>query len=130
MINDLYPNGPGVRQARPEDIDPIVAFEIEIARISFPKDPVDDPGVHSRKLLKAMEKEPRGMFVLETGGQVAGWLWITLNTNFLTSERYATFRSFAVSEPLRGTPAPEAFFRFGLEYCRREGVTRVPGKCM
>ena len=68
------------------------------------------------------------MFVLETGGQVIGWLWITLNTNFLTGERYATFRSFAVSEPLRGTPAPEAFFRFGLEYCRKEGVTRATGK--
>ncbi len=68
------------------------------------------------------------MFVLEAGGQVVGWQWITLNTNFLTGERYATFRSFAVSETLRGTPAPEAFFRFGLDYCRKEGVTRATGK--
>ncbi len=117
-----------VRQASPEDIDPIVAFEIEIARISFPDDPVDDPSVHAKKLLKAMDKEPRGMFVLEAEGQIVGWLWVTLNTNYLTGERYATFRSFAVSEALRGTPAPEAFFRFGLDYCRKEGVRRATGK--
>jgi ribosomal protein S18 acetylase RimI-like enzyme len=128
MQSILYPNGPIVRQVHPEDIDPIVAFEIEIARISFPEDPMDDPEAHRKKLLKAMEKDPRGMFILEEGGQVAGWLWITLNSNFLTGERYATFRSFAVSEAWRGTPAPEALLRFGLDYCRQEGVGRATGK--
>jgi GNAT superfamily N-acetyltransferase len=128
MESVLYPNGPVVRQARREDIDPVVGFEIEIARISFPEDPMDDPDVHAKKLLKAMEKDPRGMFVLDMSGQVVGWLWITLNSNFLTGERYATFRSFAVNETLRGTPAPEAFFEVGLEYCRKEGITRATGK--
>ncbi len=128
MARELSPNGPRVRQASPQDVETIVAFEIEIARISFPEDPMDDPEVHRKKLLKAMEKDARGMFVLEHRGEVVGWLWITLNTNFLTGERYATFRSFAVDQAWRGTPIPEAFFRYGLDYCRREGVARATGK--
>jgi GNAT superfamily N-acetyltransferase len=128
MATSLYPNGPFVRLAGPQDVDRIVPFEIEIARISFPEDPMDDPEAHRKKLLKAMEKDPRGMFVMEKEGAMIGWMWITLNTNFLTGERYATFRSFAVEQAWRGTPAPEAFFRSGLAYCRREGVRRATGK--
>ena len=128
MEAPLFPGGPQVRQARPEDIAALAAFEVEIARISFPDDPVEDLAVHAKKLHKALEKDPRGMFVLESQGQTAGWLWITLNTNFLTGERYATFRSFAISPSWRGTPAPQAFLRFGLDYCRQEGVRRVTGK--
>jgi ribosomal protein S18 acetylase RimI-like enzyme len=129
MIEQLHSEKTSVRAARPEDIPRIVGFEIEIARISFPEDPMDDPEAHRKKLLKAMEKDPRGMFVLEEEqGEVIGWMWITLNTNFLTGERYATFRSFAVDEVWRGTPIIEAFFRNGLDYCRQEGVARATGK--
>jgi GNAT superfamily N-acetyltransferase len=117
-----------VRRASPDDIGRLVEFEIEIARISFPEDPMDDPEAHAKKLTKAMEKDPRGMFVLEERGQVIGWLWIMMNTNFLTGERYATFRSFAMAEAWRGTSLTEAFFRYGLEYCRKEGVIHVTGK--
>jgi GNAT superfamily N-acetyltransferase len=128
MLTILYPDGPAVRPARPEDVDRIVAFEIEIARISFPDDPITDPAVHAHKLSRAMEKDPRGMFVMEAGDKVIGWLWITINANFLTGEHYATFRSFAVAETWRGSPAPRAFFEFGIDWCKKEGVRRLTGK--
>jgi hypothetical protein len=35
-----------IRQAEERDLPAIVDFEIQIARISFPDDPVDDPAVH------------------------------------------------------------------------------------
>src|SRR5438552_13802399 len=93
-------SGYTVRQAAPGDLDALVRFEINIARISFPDDPVVDPEVHRKKLSKAMERDREGMFVAEAAatGQVAGWLWVALNTNFLTGENYANFRSLAVEE--------------------------------
>jgi ribosomal protein S18 acetylase RimI-like enzyme len=115
------------------DLPAIVAFEIEIARISFPDDPVVDAEVHRKKLAKAMERDREGMFVGEDRqtGEVVGWLWVALNTNFLTGERYATFRSLAVS---RGPEHPEsaalaeAIFAHGIEYARKAGVTEITGK--
>jgi ribosomal protein S18 acetylase RimI-like enzyme len=115
------------------DLPAIVDFEIEIARISFPDDPVVDVAVHRKKLAKAMERDREGMFVAEERdtGKVAGWLWVALNTNFLTGERYATFRSLAVSH---GPDHPEsaaladAIFAYGIEYARTAGVREITGK--
>ena len=80
------------------DLPALVAFEIAIARITFPRDPMVDPAVHEKKLRKALDRGEPGMFVLDRGGAAVGWLWVYLNTNFLTNERYATFRSLAVDE--------------------------------
>ena len=46
-----------LRPPKEEDLPVIVAFEIEIARISFPDDPVVDPEVHRKKLAKALERD-------------------------------------------------------------------------
>ena len=86
-----------VRHPEAADLDALVQFEIDIARISFPDDPVVDPEVHRKKLQKALERDREGMFVAveaETG-RPAGWLWVALNTNFLTGESYANFRSIS-----------------------------------
>ena len=111
----------------------VVEFEIEIARISFPTDAIVDPEVHRKKLAKAMERDREGMFVAEERQteRIVGWLWVALNTNFLTGERYATFRSLAVAH---GPDHPEsaaladAIFSHGIEYARRNGVTQITGK--
>src|SRR5437763_9973659 len=89
-----------VRPPEDSDLDALVGFEIGIARISFPDDPVVDPEVHRKKLLKALERDREGMFVAERAetGEVAGWLWVALNTNFLTGDSYATFRSLATAQ--------------------------------
>lgn len=115
------------------DLLALVEFEIEIARISFPDDPVVDAEVHRKKLTKAMERDRAGMFVAEDRetGEVVGWLWVALNTNFLTGESYATFRSLAVAH---GPDHPEsaaladAIFAHGIEYARTAGVAEITGK--
>ena len=119
-----------IRQARPEDLDALVAFEIEIARISFPDDPVVDPEVHRKKLHKALERDREGMFVAEDAktGAVVGWLWVALNTNFLTEDHYANFRSLAVSPGPDSAQIAEALFTHGIEYARQKGVTEITGK--
>lgn len=115
------------------DIPAIIDFEIEIARISFPDDAIVDPDVHRKKLTKALERDREGMFVAEESGKgdVVGWLWVALNTNFLTNEKYATFRSLAVAH---GADRPDhaaladAIFAHGIEYARKMGVKEITGK--
>lgn len=112
------------------DLPAIVAFEIEIARISFPDDPVVDPEVHSKKLAKALERDREGMFVAQDGttGKVVGWLWVALNTNFLTGEQYATFRSLATDHGPDSAAIADTIFAHGIEYARSKGVTEITGK--
>ena len=124
------PSGPAmIRPAAESDLPALVAFEIAIARISFPHDAVTDPAVHEKKLRKALERGEPGMFVLERDGQVRGWLWATFNTNFLTGEQYATFRSLAVDEAIPDHAAlAEALFSYGIAYARAAGMLEVTGK--
>jgi hypothetical protein len=76
-----------IRTAREEDLPALVEFEIGIARISFPEDPVTSPTTQTKKLRKALHQSPQGMFVAEVDGQLVGWLWVTLNTQFLTGKK-------------------------------------------
>jgi ribosomal protein S18 acetylase RimI-like enzyme len=122
-----------LRPPEEADLPAIVDFEIEIARISFPDDPIVDPEVHRKKLAKALERDREGMFVAENSesGQVVGWLWVALNTNFLTGEQYATFRSLATShgpESAESAQIAEAIFAHGIDYARQKGVTEITGK--
>jgi L-amino acid N-acyltransferase YncA len=118
-----------IRQAEERDLPAIVDFEIQIARISFPDDPVDDPAVHLKKLTKAMERDREGMFVAESAaGDVVGWLWVALNTNFLTNEHYATFRSLAVSPGPDSADVADLLFEHGIAYARSKGVREITGK--
>ncbi|HMA32835.1 MAG TPA: GNAT family N-acetyltransferase [Chloroflexia bacterium] len=124
------PGGPAtIRVAHAGDLPALVAFEITIARISFPRDAITDPAVHEKKLRKALERHEPGMFVLERAGAVLGWLWATFNTNFLTDEHYATFRSLAVDETAPDHAAlADALFRYGIAYARAAGMLEITGK--
>lgn len=119
-----------LRQPNEQDIDALVRFEIDIARISFPDDPVVDPDVHRKKLQKALERDREGMFVAEDkeSGKVEGWLWVALNSNFLTGEKYATFRSLATTQGENSAQVAELLFARGIDYAQQNGVTEITGK--
>ena len=117
-----------IRQATTADLPVIVEFEVEIARISFPENPVTDPRIHQKKLRKALKRWPDGMFVAEIEGQVIGWLWITINTNPVTGERYATFRSLALSPEWRGKETARSLVEFGIDYGHQRGAKWITGK--
>ncbi len=119
-----------LRQPDLNDLDAIVQFEIDIARISFPDDPVVDPEVHRKKLVKALERDREGMFIAEeiASGDVVGWLWVALNTNFLTGEGYATFRSLATAHVQESAAIADRLFAHGIEYAKMRGVTELTGK--
>lgn len=117
-----------VRLAETGDLAALAAFEVRIAEISFGDDAVSDPDVHRKKLAKAMERDRAGMFVADDGGdRVAGWLWLAINTNFLTGQRYANFRSLAIA-PDAAAGTAEALLDHALSYARQQRVTEVVGR--
>jgi ribosomal protein S18 acetylase RimI-like enzyme len=117
-----------VRLAEPRDLPSLAAFEVRIAEVSFGEDAVSDPDVHHKKLAKAMDRDRAGMFVVDGGaGRLDGWLWLAINTNFLTGARYANFRSLAIA-PDAAPGTAEALLDHALAYARHCGVTEVVGR--
>ncbi|GAA3724190.1 GNAT family N-acetyltransferase [Salinactinospora qingdaonensis] len=118
-----------VRPAEEHDLPRLAEFEAEIARISFAEDAIDDLEVQQKKLAKAMAKSPDGMFVACRGGEPAsGWLWITVNTNPMSGQRYANFRSLAVAPIPERSEVGELLLATGLDFVDLHGVTEVVGK--
>ena len=117
-----------IRLIETGDIKQVAAFELEISIISFGGGAVTDIGHYNKKIEKAMKKNPDGMFVLTQNGRVCGWLWMDMNINFTTGDEYANFRSFYISENLRGSGAAEYLLEYGLDWCRKRGAVKVVGK--
>jgi ribosomal protein S18 acetylase RimI-like enzyme len=117
-----------IREAARADLDAIVAFEIEIARISFGDEAVLDPGMHSRRVVKALDDPGEGTFVAGADGEPAGWLWVSARKNFLTGEEYGFLRSLAVAPSEFGTSLGEDLLATGVEWARARGAREVTGK--
>jgi ribosomal protein S18 acetylase RimI-like enzyme len=125
-----------IRAATHDDLDAIVAFEIDIAKISFGEEAVLDPDVHSRRVTKAIDDEGEGTFVAgspdadgsASGAAPAGWLWVSARKNFLTGEEYGFLRSLAVAPSAVGSPLGEELLATGVEWARSHGAREVTGK--
>jgi GNAT superfamily N-acetyltransferase len=118
-----------VRTATEADLDELAAYEVTIAEISFGDDAIVDPAVHRKKLAKALERDADGMIVAVDGSdRPIGWLWLAVNTNFLTEDRYINFRSLAVTPGPLQEAVGEELMRVAIEYAQRMKVTEVVGK--
>ena len=117
-----------VRPATAADLDPLVAYEIEIARISFGGEAVTDPELHRRRVSGALGKPDEIALVAARDGVVVGWVWLSGRTNSLTGDRYGNLRSLATSAgPDRGAVA-EQLLDAALAAARERGVSEVVGK--
>lgn len=119
-----------LRRATERDLDVLVAFEMTIAEVSFGEEAVLDPAVHRGKLEKALVREPDKLIVAaDADDRAVGFLWLAVNTNFLTQDRYANLRSLAVAQerPDREVIG-EALLREGIDFSRRNGLTSITGK--
>jgi GNAT superfamily N-acetyltransferase len=111
-----------------ESVRDVAAFEAEIARISFPDDPVTDLDFYARRLRKSIadrEEEPLTGWV---DGTLAAWAWIAPRKNFITGERYADLRSFYVIADYRGAGVALRLMRRCLEFCTEHKLTRIVGR--
>jgi len=117
-----------IRPATAGDLDALVRYEIEIARISFGDDAVTDPGLHRKRITGSLGKPDEVTLVADRDGTVVGWVWLSGRTNSLTGDRYGNLRSLATSDvPGRGAVA-ELLLGAALSAARERGVSEVVGK--
>jgi RimJ/RimL family protein N-acetyltransferase len=115
-----------IREIKERDLDQLAVFECEIAVISFGEEAVTDTSYHSKRIRKAMEKSREGMLVLAEGSEVLGWLWMSLQTNSVSGEKYINFRSFYAKAG--ESRYSEALMQAGMDYAKSTPATRIVGK--
>ena len=126
--------GPGrfvIRDARPEDIEAIVGFEIDIAVISFAEEAITDPALHRRRVSNALGKPGEVTLVAVEAAEpdrVLGWAWLSARTNSLTGAQYGNFRSLAVAAGPDRSELGELLLAAVLAAADTAGLTQLTGK--
>lgn len=118
------------RQAREDDLPVLAVFERELAKLSFPDDPIMSLDYHQAKLARALRAEPEGMIVLtgEEDYDIVGWLWLSTKTTLATGERYGVLRSLYVRHDLRRQGFASALVSYAQRYFDSRGIRRVVAK--
>lgn len=118
-----------IRTAEERDLDDLARFEVAIAEVSFGSEAVTDPSVHKGKLAKALDRDRESMFVaVDVADRAIGWLWFAVNTNFLTGQRYANFRSLAVTPGAASGRVGEALIEHAMAFAKSHGLAEVVGR--
>lgn len=120
-----------VRPAVQADLDAIVAYEIEIATISFADEAITDPALHRKRVAAALGNPGEIMLVAAARGapdSVVGWAWLSARTNSLTGERYGNFRSLAVSAVADRSQIGELLLAAVLDAADQAGLAKLTGK--
>ena len=117
-----------IRPATDGDLDALVEYEIEIARISFGDEAVTDPALHRRRITGSLGKPGEVTLVAERDGAVVGWVWLSGRTNSLTGDRYGNLRSLATSDVPGRSAVAELLLDAALSAARDRGVSEVVGK--
>jgi L-amino acid N-acyltransferase YncA len=134
MTSPADPGLPGylIRQARPEDLETIAAFETEIARVSFGDEAVTDTALHKRRVAGALGAAGEITLVAvpanAPAGAPVGWAWLSGRTNSLTGARYGNFRSLAVADVPGRSQVGELLLAAVLEAARAGGLHQLTGK--
>jgi ribosomal protein S18 acetylase RimI-like enzyme len=117
-----------VRPAVAADLDALIGYEIEIARISFADGAITDPELHRKRITGSLGKPDEVTLVAERDGAVVGWVWLSGRRNSLTGDRYGNFRSLATSDVPGRSAVAEALLEAALAAARERGVSEVVGK--
>ena len=126
-----------IRPAREDDLDVIAGFEIEIARVSFGAEAIEDPALHRKRVAAALGKPGEVTLVAvtvkgdgEAGGAAVpvGWAWLSGRTNSLTGARYGNFRSLATADVPGRAEAGELLMAAVLRAADEAGYTHLTGK--
>ena len=117
-----------IRPATTGDLDALVEYEMEIARISFGDDAVTDPALHRKRITGSLGKPDEVTLVADRDGTVVGWVWLSGRTNSLTGDRYGNLRSLATSDVPGRSSVAELLLDAALSAARERGVSEVVGK--
>src|SRR5262249_25769440 len=125
------PAGFLIRPARESDLDVIAGFEIDIARVSFGAEAIEDPALHRRRGAAAPGKPGEGAPGAGAGPGdpgPGGWAWLSGRTNSLTGARYGNFRSLATADIPGRAAAAELLMAAVLRAAEDAGYTHLTGK--
>jgi RimJ/RimL family protein N-acetyltransferase len=114
-----------LRPLRTEDIEIVASFERDIAKVSFPDDPITDLGFYMKKVGKLVDDRNAATFVAEDDSGVVGWAYVSKRQNFITKETYADFHSIFVSPSQRGTGTADRLAEAVFDFCRKQKLDRV-----
>ena len=114
-----------LRPLEERDLETVAQFEREIARISFPDDPITDLGFYVKKLRPMITHGEAATFVAEDESGVVGWAYVSQRRNFITKERYADFHSIYVAPSQRGKGVVSALVEAVFNYCRSAKLDHV-----
>jgi len=120
-----------VRNAVDSDIEAIVAFEIDIAVVSFADEAVTDPALHRRRVTGALGKPGEVTLVAVAAAEpdaVLGWAWLSARTNSLTGAKYGNFRSLAVADVPARPQLGELLLAEVLAAADAAGMSQLTGK--
>jgi RimJ/RimL family protein N-acetyltransferase len=122
-MNEKPPNR--LRPLEERDVEIVASFEREIAKISFPDDPITDLGFYTQKVGRLVEDRNASAIVAEDDTGVVGWAYVSKRRNFITKEPYADFHSIYVSASQRGSGVASGLVEAVFQFCRREKLDRV-----
>ena len=120
-----------IRPAQEEDLDAIASFEIEIARVSFGEEAIEDPALHRKRVAGALGKPGEVTLVAVAPGaprELVGWAWLSGRTNSLTGARYGNFRSLATAGIPGPGEVPELLMQAVLRAADEAGFGQLTGK--
>jgi L-amino acid N-acyltransferase YncA len=119
------------RDATLDDLDRLIEFEIEIARISFDDKAITDTSLHGRRVTAAVKSPDDVTLVVVSESaprEALGWAWLSARANSLTGERYGNFRSLATAEHPDRTEIGELLLGAMVDRVRELGVVEIVGK--
>ena len=114
-----------MRRLEAKDIETVAGFEREIAKISFPDDPITDLGFYTNKLKKVLDDKNASPMVAEDATGVVGWAHVSIRRNFITKEAYGDFHSIYIASSQRGTGVVAALVQSVFDFCKKEKLGHV-----
>ena len=114
-----------LRRLEAQDIETVASFEREIAKISFPDDPITDLNFYAQKLRRCLDDANAAAIVAEDHTGVVGWAHVSTRRNFITKEAYGDFHSIYISPSQRGTGVASELAAAVFDFCRDRELRRV-----
>ncbi len=122
-MNDKLPTR--LRRLEERDVDAVAEFEREIAKISFPDDPITDHEFYAKKVSRLVHDDKAACFVAEDDSRLVGWAHVSERRNFITRQRYADFHSIYVSPSYRGGGVVSMLVEAVFDYCKEQQFGHV-----
>jgi ribosomal protein S18 acetylase RimI-like enzyme len=107
------------------DFSSILEFEREIARISFPEAPILDKEYHREKLRRALKQDSSHLVVAVLGKEIVGWLWLRMEKDRSTGERFGYIKTIIVKPEHRHQGFGRKLLEFADRFFQEKRINRI-----